>query len=147
MITEKYCKDCKVIKSVSLFNKEKNVKDGFRNICKSCQSIRGKIYTKNRTHGAGAKQRQRLFVLSIKSMGCGVCQEKNPYCIDFHHTSDDKEFCISEYQALTKKLIEEIQKCILLCANCHRKHHAGQLDVSTIEKINPPTLEEYFKSA
>lgn len=56
---------------------------------------------------------------------CIICGE--PFCIDFHHKNpSEKEFTISKKTNLGKdKLLVEIQKCVCLCANCHRKVHAG----------------------
>lgn len=59
--------------------------------------------------------------------GCALCAEKEPCCIDFHHMNPkEKEFNISkacqEYKDLDS-IKREIDKCILLCANCHRKVH------------------------
>ncbi len=57
---------------------------------------------------------------------CLVCGENETSCIDFHHLRD-KDMDVSKmvkYGSL-KKLKEEIEKCVCLCANCHRKLHAG----------------------
>lgn len=78
---------------------------------------------------AQKKRRIEVYnkVLEIKhSIGCQKCNENDPACLDFHHINDDKEFAVAE--ALTGninfKIIEkEIAKCIVLCANCHRKLH------------------------
>ena len=71
--------------------------------------------------------RKWLFKLKGEK-GCKICGEKNPVCLGFHHINpEDKTRCIS---ALTlsgcckTRLIEEIEKCEVLCANCHLKIHA-----------------------
>ena len=58
---------------------------------------------------------------------CSVCGEKDPQCLDFHHKeSRDKKYNIA-YMSVRgyseEKIITEIAKCIVFCANCHRKHH------------------------
>ena len=43
--------------------------------------------------------------------------------LDFDHINDDKKFNISEYRRHTSgfnKVKEEISKCEIVCANCHR---------------------------
>lgn len=57
--------------------------------------------------------------------GCAVCGEREPTCLDFHHIDPSKKEL--ENGALMKcsfsRIQEEISKCIVLCANCHRKEH------------------------
>lgn len=72
------------------------------------------------------------FVNSFKKE-CAVCHESEQCCLDFHHIDkSDKEFNIAEKRgSLSKKAIEkEINKCVVLCANCHRKLHAGLITLS-----------------
>jgi len=72
---------------------------------------------------------------------CNICKESNPVALDFHHLAD-KKFGIragisSGYNL--KKIVDEMSKCIVLCANCHRKEHHGKKENKTIknrEKIN-----------
>jgi predicted HNH restriction endonuclease len=68
------------------------------------------------------------------SSGCLYCAEKDPCCLDFHHQSNDKKYSISNKLAdkTWTALLEEIKKCIVVCANCHRKLHAGKISI----KIN-----------
>ena len=73
------------------------------------------------------RSRNKEYIKSIKTKGCALCAEKEPCCIDFHHLDPkDKEFNISKAcQDFTDLdlIKKEIDKCILLCANCHRKVH------------------------
>jgi len=76
--------------------------------------------------------KMKEFVLADKlSKGCAKCDEKEPCCLDYHHTGDDKEVAIAT--ALNQgwgkvRMQKEIDKCILVCANCHRKIHAGLIE-------------------
>lgn len=56
--------------------------------------------------------------------GCAHCgYNTSARALQFHHT-DDKEFEISTYRARSwERLLIEIEKCILLCANCHAEEH------------------------
>lgn len=56
---------------------------------------------------------------------CSMCGESAKCCLEFHHTID-KKYTISQAVKTvpTDLFIEEINKCIVLCANCHRKLHA-----------------------
>jgi hypothetical protein len=67
----------------------------------------------------------------IDAMG-GCCQKCNGVfslaAYDFHHTGKkdgDPSHLIGN--ASIQKIAEEIEKCILLCANCHRTEHASEL--------------------
>ena len=63
----------------------------------------------------------------LKSCGCCVCGEKDPCCLDFHHLGD-KSFNVGNCNDVTvDTLLKEVSKCIVLCANCHRKLHAGKI--------------------
>ena len=59
--------------------------------------------------------------------GCVSCDEDDPVCLDFHHTDTDrKEMTVSSmisYGYSKERLLGEIGKCEILCANCHRKRH------------------------
>lgn len=58
---------------------------------------------------------------------CSKCPEATPVCLDFHHTDPGEK--IGPIAMLAGRLYPpellqaEIDKCILLCANCHRKLH------------------------
>ena len=55
---------------------------------------------------------------------CGY--DKCAAAMDFHHKDPSKkEFTIGTKNIGFKRLSEEIKKCILLCANCHRELHSN----------------------
>ena len=61
---------------------------------------------------------------------CCQCNESDFCCLDFHHKDPSKkEFTISRYMTgkptLKKvaKLWLELENCLVLCANCHRRIH------------------------
>ena len=44
---------------------------------------------------------------------------------------------------LKENLLKEIKKCVCLCANCHRKVHAGIIDLNKyLNESSPCTTEE-----
>jgi 5-methylcytosine-specific restriction endonuclease McrA len=77
------------------------------------------------------KRRRRLKKLMVDYKG-GKCQfcgySKYVGSIDFHHINPKtKDFGLSMDQMyrswkLTKK---ELDKCVIVCANCHREIHGG----------------------
>jgi hypothetical protein len=80
---------------------------------------------------AVTKRRRKLKSLAVELKGgkCQICgYGKYVGALDFHHLDEkDKDFDLST-RGLTrswKKIKEEIDKCILVCANCHREIHGG----------------------
>lgn len=68
------------------------------------------------------------FINDIKSSGCSMCPEKDIVCLDFHHT-DPKTKETNIARAINggwsnASIQKEIDKCILVCSNCHRKIEA-----------------------
>ena len=60
------------------------------------------------------------------SIGCCKCGEKDYICLDFHHITNDKELTIGDGGTRgwsIKRIFSEIDKCIVMCSNCHRKLH------------------------
>lgn len=62
-----------------------------------------------------------------KTLKCNRCSEDHPACLDFHHIDGDKkEFQIPRMVKngfSIDKILEEIEKCEILCSNCPRKEH------------------------
>lgn len=86
------------------------------------------------------KRRQTLKNKAIEYKG-GECQncgyDKYVGALEFHHINGEKDFGIA-YNGYTyswKKVKKELDKCILLCSNCHREAHANIIDVSTLPII------------
>lgn len=75
-----------------------------------------------------SEKRQKRSEWAINFLG-GKCANCNgvfdPVCYDYHHKNpDEKEFTIGENSLIGwERFKKEIEKCILLCANCHRLEH------------------------
>jgi hypothetical protein len=71
---------------------------------------------------------KRQLVQAAKVSGCERCGETDAVCLDFHHRSpDEKLFTVSEGTTRSLEAIKaEIEKCVVLCRNCHAKVHAGR---------------------
>ena len=74
--------------------------------------------------------RKRTKQRIIESMGgeCQICgYDKCHNALELHHLeSDKKDFGLGSVRANIKswtKIVEELRKCVLLCANCHREVH------------------------
>jgi hypothetical protein len=66
------------------------------------------------------------------TLKCAHCPENHPACLDFHHSDPSKkERDVTKMVASgvgMDRILEEIAKCIVLCSNCHRKHHAQDVN-------------------
>lgn len=72
--------------------------------------------------------------LATQRLECVRCGENHPGVLDFHHRNPaEKEFQIG-YAVLSdrakQRVIDEIAKCDVLCANCHRKLHYDERQVT-----------------
>lgn len=71
---------------------------------------------------------KRFIWTYLASHYCIDCGERDPVVLEFDHVRD-KKFVISAMgQSKTLKDVqEEIKKCVIRCANCHRRKTALQL--------------------
>jgi hypothetical protein len=75
------------------------------------------------------RKKVREMAVAYKGGKCEKCSYD--HCIDaleFHHVDPDKkDFNISSkgYTRSWERVRAELDKCMILCANCHREIHAG----------------------
>ena len=131
----KFCNKCETEKSLDCFlwkNKDKGLKHSH---CSECyKETRKKSYNKNKDYylKKNVKKREENYLWMLeykKDKSCLVCGVNEPVCLDFHHINGDEKFTevskmkYSTYSIETIK--KEIDKCIILCANCHRMLHSN----------------------
>jgi 5-methylcytosine-specific restriction endonuclease McrA len=76
-------------------------------------------------HEARNLRRQWTLAHKRESGGCERCRVSDPVCLDFHHTGE-KTREVSHLISFGRSLSEirrEIERCRILCANCHRVEH------------------------
>ena len=87
--------------------------------------------------------------------GCCQCCNYNRYvgALEFHHLNpDEKDFGIASkgYTRSWERNKEELDKCVLVCANCHREIHANIIPCPTEnisdEDAAQKAAEEFEKS-
>jgi predicted HNH restriction endonuclease len=88
------------------------------------------------------REKVRLMAVNYKGGRCQVCRyDRCLEALEFHHLdSTKKDFGISKkgYTRSWEKVKAEADKCVLLCANCHREVHAGILQLpqaTVVEKL------------
>lgn len=63
-----------------------------------------------------------------QGLSCLDCGANHPAVIEFHHVNG-KDFTLATWAsniASKARFIEEVAKCVVLCANCHRIRHWKQ---------------------
>lgn len=96
------------------------------------RASRRKWYASNKESEKGyVKKRkesiQDWFQSYKKSLKCESCGENHPATIDFHHKLGSKENGLSKmvFDGYSiSRIKKELEKCVVLCANCHRKVHS-----------------------
>lgn len=131
----KVCTVCQKELPIEDFNWKSKSKQKRRSDCKYCQS----------NHMKEQYQKKKAYVAQIKAeKGCAKCGEKRDYVLDFHHIDpsqkDDSVARLTSNTTKFEKLEKEINKCVVLCANCHREFHY------LISLNSEFSIEEYLNS-
>lgn len=129
----KQCSTCKVEKPFAEFNKKSSTKDGYERYCKDCHRVRNrKHYDENKTSYIESarrwqKEKNEWWREYKKQFSCSVCGDDKHWRIDFHHTDPStKDIEVSQMIANNRSrenILEEINKCIPVCRNCHADIH------------------------
>lgn len=132
----KYCSECQVEKDISFFHIRSSVKGTFQNYCKDCRKIRDARIWQDNKYGKREKVKnwkedsRRKYQEYKRNLSCKICGETSEECLDFHHLDPkEKDLAVSALinRSSWEVILSEIEKCIVLCANCHRKVHAGRV--------------------
>jgi len=73
--------------------------------------------------------RQDAILLYKSERGCKRCKMKDGRCLEFHHRDPKTKLFSISGQFITnswEKLLIEMEKCDIVCANCHRILHAEE---------------------
>jgi hypothetical protein len=94
-------------------------------------TLKREWYRRNRESHQGRVLARRLalrqWLREYKShLRCERCGEDHPACLDFHHRDpEQKEVIVSKLVDQRgwgiERILREIAKCEVICANCHRK--------------------------
>lgn len=134
-IETKVCTRCGVSRLLSQFDVRKKSRDGRQVYCRECkaqyfQKNRTRLIPKIRAANKIAREKVAAYIDRYRDEHpCERCGESDSSALDFHHHDGAKEFGIGQANARgmsLRRVIEEIAKCRVLCASCHRKFHAGR---------------------
>lgn len=103
------CLTCGETDATMFFGKQKTR-------CKSCQS---KLNESNRV----SRRNEAVMYKGGKCEHCGY--DRYVGALEFHHMDPSEKDPMSFKPTVAKKkFFAEVDKCVLLCANCHREEHA-----------------------
>jgi hypothetical protein len=135
---KKCCSSCNKIKDLEEFAKRSSAKDGHTNLCKPCKrNYDNNHYKANPNRSSyireNQKERQketdRYISEYLSKNPCIDCGEDDIVVLEFDHVRGEKRESISILKRSSlKAVIEEIKKCEVRCANCHRRKTAKQFN-------------------
>lgn len=106
-------------------------------------SICGKTYSQKGLKCetcATRMRRNKIKLKAIAHMGgkCIYCgYDKCQASMVFHHINPDKkDFQLSTSLSSWDKVVKELEKCILLCNNCHNELHWNEHNENRIDRLN-----------
>lgn len=113
----KNCSKCKLLKTEEEYYK-KGTTGRTNAYCKSCFNL----------YCAERWRQKKIMMVEKFGNQCFDCQVSyHPSVYDFHHVDPhEKEFNFSQVKMFSvERMLKELAKCVLLCANCHRIRHWG----------------------
>lgn len=116
----KQCKRCLREKDDELFYPQQQKERGkvYKYRDSYCIECRGQYSTERRRE----LKAKCIAYKGGQCVGCGVVDD--PAIYDFHHPDPaQKEISFGSTHRSFESLVLELDKCILLCSNCHRKTH------------------------
>lgn len=156
---KKTCGKCSIEKPIDEFHRQLRVADGRQSVCIECRrAMDRQRYTANPRKKQQMQEyrnriKQAVYDYKMAAGGCRYCSETAIVALDFHHPDSNKEFNVSQWHVRgLEAVIAEMKKCEVVCANCHRKLHAGFLLAPKLPQPAEPALglrspDEQFDSA
>ena len=135
---DKQCSKCKQAKSLGEFGKNKKRTDGLQPYCKKCSSqIHKEHYQRSKKRKSDIAQardftrrRNKTIIWNyLLDNPCVDCGESDPIVLEFdHQRNKEQEVSTMVNGASVERLMNEIAKCEVRCANCHRRKTAKQFN-------------------
>lgn len=126
---QKVCCKCHVEKPIEEFNFRDRSAGIRHRYCREC----GKQFTRNHykqnksqyiDRNMRANIKRRKYLQQLKSCPCADCGVQYPYYVmDFdHRKGEEKVFEMNRVSYVSMRALKkEIEKCDIVCANCHRE--------------------------
>ena len=134
----KKCSNCKIEKEDSEFGFKNKASGRLQPFCKTCNKVKSKeYYNSNREeHKKETIKRKKKVIFENRKLlydhysshPCIDCGEKDPMVLELDHIKD-KDMAVSKAVGRgwsKERVLAEIAKCEVRCANCHRRKTAKQ---------------------
>lgn len=150
----KRCPTCDQERPSDQFYRDASRRDGFAVRCKSCHQTwkrQWRVSESGRRSSrlAQRRHRERRFAEiknALPGLACQRCGETDPVVLEFHHRDrSEKSGEVSRMIASHRPwqdVSDEIAKCDVLCANCHRRLHHHEYQ----ERVERTTREPQTRS-
>ena len=129
------CKEDKILSEFSYKNKKRR---SLSSKCKECTKAYGRKHYQNNKDDYNRRARvnckkyikrnQQNMLEYLSKRRCSKCGEDDPVVLQFHHLDrDDKKeaiACLVQSSYSWDVIMAEIEKCDILCANCHMREHS-----------------------
>lgn len=133
----KKCVTCGEKKPLKHFGKNQKKPDGKQPYCRECGRKKDKAYyqrspkRRSEIRRYAAKQleeRRNIILTHLSANPCVDCGETDPVVLEFDHVRGVKKSEIANLQkgCSITTLVDEIKKCDVRCANCHRRKTAKE---------------------
>lgn len=130
-IKKKTCYVCKETKNITEFYKDGKTKKGYIRYMRRCKECDNLKQRKNSVKTDSYRKELRNWLNQLKEdlicKDCNLSFKGRTYLCDFHHldpkTKDSAISTAITYRWSKEAIVEELKKCVPLCANCHRTRH------------------------
>ena len=146
---QRLCRRCQIAKSIDGFPFVNERHGRRRFICNACRAVYNREHYKaNKSayvqKARGWRKSRRIELRTIvweylNTHPCIDCGESDPVVLEFDHVSKKKEagVAVLVHKAVSiETLMEEIAKCEVRCANCHRRRHAKERRTGRIAEMD-----------
>jgi hypothetical protein len=140
MEATKRCSMCGEVKPLTEFHRNRRRRDGLQNACKPCNIARNQRWYRehpdvrsrrmDEQERSARRRKHRLVWEYLCEHPCVDCGETDPIVLEFDHLRD-KVANISKMASSKRPwsvILEEIAKCEVVCANCHRRRTVARLN-------------------
>src|SRR5262249_12655903 len=146
---QRLCRRCRIAKPIDGFPFVNERQGRRRFICNACRAVYNREHYKANKLAYVQKARdwrksRRIELRTIvweyfNTHPCIDCGESDPVVLEFDHVSKKKEaeVAVLVHKAVSiETLMEEIAKCEVRCANCHRRRHAKERRTGRIAEMD-----------
>ena len=132
----KQCSKCGLVLPLSDFQIRSVEKGTYRNVCRDCRRKYNAAYYQKHSEKYKAcrrvnqpryrQQRRELLVEYLSNNPCVDCGERDPVVLELDHVNGEKYKNVGDMMSGHgwKRILREISKCVVRCANCHRRKTA-----------------------